>query len=64
MAYSDNINDVVAVIDRVNNPIISNTNAPQIDFSSQFAATFGPWVNAQRFYFGKYSSYGVYREIF
>jgi hypothetical protein len=64
MTDGNNIDDVVAVIYRVLNPIISNADAPQIYFSSQFAATFGPWVIAQCFYFGKYSSYVVCREIF
>jgi len=44
MADSDNINDPLSVIDAVNNPVVSNSNTPQVLFALQLKRSGRPWV--------------------
>ena len=44
MADSDNINNSLSVIYTVNNPVVANSDAPQVLFALQIARSGRPWV--------------------
>jgi hypothetical protein len=44
MADSDNINDPVSIIDAVNNPVVSNSDTPQVLFALQLTRSGRPWL--------------------
>lgn len=44
MANPDNINDPLLIIDRVNYPVVSDANAPQIGIPLTLATTRRSWL--------------------
>jgi hypothetical protein len=48
MADSDNINNPLSVIDAVNNPVVSNSDTPQVLFALQLtrSGSLGSWARA------------------
>jgi len=44
MADSDNINNSLSVIYTLNNPVVANSDAPQVLFALQIARSGRPWV--------------------
>jgi len=53
MPYSDNINNPVIIVNRVNHPVVTHANAPQKSFAVQFATARGARLFRQRFNFRK-----------
>lgn len=44
MADSDKVNNPLSVIDAVNNPVVSNSDTPQVLFALQLTGPGRPWV--------------------
>jgi hypothetical protein len=47
MADSHNINNPLSVIDAVNNPVVSNSDTPQVLFALQLTRSRRPWVSGK-----------------